>query len=163
VGVRGRDSNITRCRASGVTTVCQDLAGDLKWLFDVSMLTRMRHSRWVFGLRGGLLSVDTDRRNEYQGPSIDIVTENDSSNGFFLGPQLGLVVQRSTRSRVLAYACAGYRDFDDDSGVSRTFATAGLSLRLYRAYANTAYWSALGSDSLFDGLITASLGFVMGF
>jgi hypothetical protein len=163
MGVRGYDSNTTRCKASGATKVCQGLTGDFKWLIDLSMLTRMRHSRWVFGLKGGLLAVDTGRRNEYQGPTIDVVTGGSSSKGFFLGPQLGYVVQRSPKSRLLAFACAGYRDFDDASGVDRTFATTGLAFRLYMVNANLAYWRAFGSDSLFNGLVTAGLGFVMGF
>ena len=95
----------------------------------------------------------------------DIVTPLGDDEGFkfHICGELGFIFHENRTSRLIGFIGIGYREMGEASPSDDSFLTAGLSARVLGIRTGLTYWHGLGSDALFEDMITANLGIGTGF
>jgi len=158
-GLRGHDSEGRFCTA----TSCTENTAELKWAAHLSFCARLKDSEWIFGLRGGALSVTTSWcAPGDDSPDVCLERAGESGINLYLIPQVGYTVYELNSGSISLLAGLGYRNFTNESHVSKSCAILGLTAGIFVLRADIVYWRGLTADSLLQDLVTISAGLGVG-
>jgi hypothetical protein len=169
LGLSGQESSRFVCSIADpsptdTATVCWENTAELRWVAELGLLARMRDSRLVLGLRSGAASAKTTWLTTYETAYYsDFFEGEDTGFKFYLYPHLGFIIYETGALRAMVSGGVGYRDFTDESLVSKSFAASGLSLRILPVRIDLTYWHGLKAKTLLRDMVTLTLGAGIGF
>jgi hypothetical protein len=169
LGLSGQESSRFVCSIADpsptdTATVCWENTAEIRWVAELGLLARMRESRLMLGLRSGAASAKTTWLTTYETAYYsDSFEGEDTGFKFYLYPHLGFVLYETGNLRAMVSGGVGYRDFSDESLVSKSFAASGLSLRILLVRIDLTYWHGLKAKTLLQDMVTLNLGAGIGF
>jgi len=157
-GLAGRSSYTHRCWNAEDSLLCKQQEGNIQWLASLELLSQLPGTRCSAGFMAGVMSVNWSWLQKYKGHIGYLDQNSGRTNALYAYPKIAYNLYEGRHKRVSAFTGAGFREFEDETGIAKLFGILGISIHVRPTRVDIVYWRSLGSDPVLRNLVTGSIG-----